>query len=459
MNLPPLSILEPAPVVDVEPFEADAHAVLAALTGAGIDVVDVTAKIAPQLVRYDVELQPGTDPKKVERAVDIVALAVGQKVRYAGVHGGHVGIEVNRDTLAPVGLRETIEAGEALVGLGMPLGYGVHGKPLNISLARMPHLLVAGTTGSGKSVWLTSALTSLLLRNTPDDMRMLLIDPKHVELAAFEGLPHLMGPIVTEMSHVGIELRRLVDMMEQRFALFKAAGVKDLTEYNDDVVDGARLPRVVGVIDELADLLMQTKAAEPLLVRLLQKGRAAGIHWILATQRPEAKVFTGLIRSNVPARVVFAVQSQVDARVAMDVSGAEKLRGQGDGLFKAPGVGEPQRFQAPMVSAADVARVVNYWKRSQGKVDIIEPPTVAPSLHEQAVEAEQAAERAALDAWMASEHAPQPTTIEPAVILAEAGLTPEVIDALVEVSADRIAELVAEKVNAMVLSGPNSGGE
>lgn len=464
-TLPPVSLLTPCKSDAAEPPNLSLT-VLSALTHRGVDVVEVKPLFAPQLVRYEVELAPGADPKKVEQAIDSVSLAVGAKARYAGVHGGRVGIEVNREDLAPVGLREMIERGKALTALGLPLGLDVQGHPRSISLAKMPHLFVAGTTGSGKSVWMTAALTALLLRNTPDDMRMVLIDPKRVDLAAFAGLPHLMGDIITETAHANLMLRDLIQTMERRFSLFEDARVKDLAEYND--LDVQRLPRIVVVIDELADLLMQSRLVEGNLVRLLQKGRAAGIHFILATQRPEAKVFGGLIRSNVPARIVFAVQSHVDSKVAMDQTGAEKLRGQGDGLFRAPSVGEPVRFQAPMVSSEDVDNVVTHWKRQAASAEAKEMReqgygnVYAP--HEDprhAMNAAEEAERRALAEWRASEHADTSVTatISPDTILAEAGFTPVVIEALVEKMADKIAEAVAHRVNAMVLSEPDNGGE
>lgn len=459
-TLPRASLLTPCPAT-VHPPQLDTDAIGGALTAAGVEVIQVQARVAPQLVRYEIELAPGVDPKKVERAIDTVSLAVGAKARYAGVRGGRVGIEVNRENLAPVGLREMIERGKALTALGIPLGMDVQGHPRSISLAHMPHLFVAGTTGSGKSVWMTAALTALLLRNTPDDMRMVLIDPKRVDLAAFAGLPHLMGDIITETAHANLKLRDLIQTMERRFSLFQDAKVKDLAEYND--LDVQRLPRIVVVIDELADLLMQSRLVEGNIVRLLQKGRAAGFHFILATQRPEAKVFGGLIRSNVPARIVFAVQSHVDSKVAMDQTGAEKLRGQGDGLFRAPSVGEPVRFQAPMVSAIDVDNVVTHWKRAAASAQAEESSwgTGAVDDHSTYIDPAEEEERRALAEWRASEHADTSVTatISPDTILAEAGFTPPVIDALVEKMADKIAAAVAQRVNAMVLSEPDNGGE
>lgn len=458
-TLPTAALLAPSRPYTDDGAENRTLTVLSVLTHAGVDVVDVGQHVAPQMIRYDIQLADGVDPKRVERAVDQLTLALGERVRYAGIAAGRVGVEVNRPRLAPVALRDTIEASEALIRLGLPLGQTIRG-PLTARLADMPHLLVAGTTGSGKSVWLTSMLTALLLRNTPDDMRMVLVDPKRVELAAFADLPHLMAPIVTEMTDAALELRHLVDMMEKRFNLFEAAGVKDLDAYNAIAADGEHLPRVVAVIDELADLLMQVKAAEPLLVRLLQKSRAAGMHFILATQRPEAKVFTGLIRSNVPARVCFAVQSHVDSKVALDVTGAEKLRGQGDGLFKAPGVGDPIRFQAPMVPASDVARVVTYWIREALKRADAAPAPLPQPVDEPVDDGAEL--RAEVEAWQreaASAAGSAMSSLSPEEILGDAGFTPEVVEAFVEVTADRIAALVVQKMAAVLPSNPDNTTE
>jgi S-DNA-T family DNA segregation ATPase FtsK/SpoIIIE len=464
-SLPPLDILEPhAPALDVVDTREDEMA--AALTAAGLSVEKVQATIAPQLVRYSVRLAAGADPAKVERAMGAVELAIGARARFTGAHQGHVGIEVAREELSPVYLRETIERSDALIRLGFPLGEGVHGSPALARLADLPHLLVAGTTGSGKSVWLTSALISLLLRNTPDDMRLTLVDPKRVELAPFAGLPHLTGPILTEMGGVGIELRRLVDLMEHRFSLFEAAGVREIGSYNDQAADGERMARHVLVIDELADLLMQNKTAEPFLVRLLQKGRAAGIHAILATQRPAANVLTGLIRANVPARVVFAVQSHTDSKVALGYTGAERLRGQGDGLYQAPGVGGPVRFQAPMTSAADVERVVRFWQRQAAA----SAPAAAPAPQPVDEPVDDPSIREEVDAWfdeMADEPGSEVASLTPQEVLAEAGLSGRQLDALVELVAQRLSGPIIEKIaagvadatSAMVLSNPANPNE
>lgn len=451
-TLPPLDLLAPPPPAPEHP-ESAGHDVLTALTSAGVDVQSVSALTGPQLVRYMVTLAPGVDPKKVERAIDAVSLAVKAPARYAGAQAGHVIIEVNRDRADVVSLRDVIQRSVALIRLGVPLGIAADCEPLTARLADMPHMLVAGVTGAGKSEFLTSTLTSLLLRNTPDDMRLWLIDPKRVELAAFADAPHVTD-LVTEVSHAGPALRRLVDIMNARYAVYKAAGVRSFEEYNAQAEDGLRQARQVLVVDELADLILSTKVCEPFLVKLATLGRAAGIHMMLATQHPEAKVITAQLRLNVPARVVFAVANHTASGVALGESGAEKLRGQGDGLYKAPRMGKPVRFQAPLVPRVDVVRVVSWWVREQ---DRRPGPAELPS--PQAVDApvDNPELRAEVDAWFEEarrDPASAAASLTPYEVLGDAGFTPAVVEALGEILAPQIAAKVAEHLAPVVLSDP-----
>lgn len=452
-TLPDVSILEPPRLTDLETAISNPDRVNEALTNFGVPVESVTCHRAPQLFRYLVKVATGTDPKKVERAMGPVELAVQSPVRYAGMHEGHVIIEQNRQRADVVNLRSVIESSPALVRLGIPMGVGADTEPLTARLADMPHLLVAGTTGSGKSAFLTSMLTALLLRHTPDDLRLTLIDPKRVELAAFAGVPHLADEIITETAHVGVVLRRLTELMDRRYELFKAAGVRKIEEYNDQAADGERLARQLLVVDELADLMLQDKAGiiERALVRLLSVGRAAGIHLVLATQRPAANVLTGLIRANAPARVVFAVQSHHDSKIALGYTGAEKLRGQGDGLYKAPDVGEPVRFQAPLVANVDVTRVVTWWRKQAPFV-----PTSIPQPVDEPVD-DGAALRAEADAWLdqaAHEIDSATASLSAAEILGDAGFSPLVIEALATVLIDKVAAGVEERITSVLSSNP-----
>jgi len=451
-TLPPLSLLEPAHGADTVIASPNPETVSDALTNAGVAVEDVAVHVAPQLHRYLVKLAPGADPKKVERAIGTVELAVGAPVRYAGAHEGHVIIEQNRALSDVVNLRDVIERSEALVRLGIPLGVAATGGPLTARLADMPHLLVAGATGAGKSAFLTSTLVSLLMRNTPADLRLTLIDPKRVELAAFADVPHV-NETVTEVTHAGPVLRRLVDTMESRYRAFEEAGVRSIEEFNDKVDDGERLARQVLVVDELADLILNTKVCEQFLIRLATLGRAAGIHLILATQHPEAKVLTGQLRLNVPARVVFAVQSHVASNVALGYSGAEKLRGSGDGLFKAPAIGDPLRFQAPLVGRPDVLRVVGYWVRegqAQPGAFRVEGPSPQPV--DEPVD-DGAALRAEADAWLEEQvDDGAVASLSAEEILSDLGFTPLAIDALAEVISDKIAARVVENITSVLPS-------
>lgn len=453
-TLPSVSLLSLPSDTDTHTTIASLDRVEEALSSAGLAVEGVTVRFAPQVIRYLVKLAPGADPKKAERAIDRVELAVGAPVRYAGVHEGHVIIEQNRTQADIVNLRSVIESSEALIRLGVPLGVAATGEPLIARLADMPHMLVAGTTGAGKSAFLTSALTALLLRNSPDDLRLTLIDPKRVELAAFADAPHVQE-IVTDVGAAGVVLRRLAQLMDRRYEVFKLAGVKSFEEYNDKQPPGApRMARQVLVVDELADLIITSKVCEPTLVRLAQLGRAAGLHLLLATQHPAANVLTAQLRLNIPARVVFAVQSHVASKVALDYTGAEKLRGHGDGLFKAPRVGEPVRFQAPLVSADDVARVVAAWRMQEPVHEVAQEPRPQPV--EEPVD-DGAELRAAADAWLdeaAADVDSAVASLTPEEILGDAGFSPLVIQAFATVMTDKIVAGVEERLTSMLSSSP-----
>jgi S-DNA-T family DNA segregation ATPase FtsK/SpoIIIE len=268
--------------------------------------------------------------------------------------------------------------------LTLALGKDIAGKPVVADLARMPHLLVAGTTGSGKSVAINAMILSLLYKATPNAVRLIMVDPKMLELSGYEGIPHLLAPVVTDMKQAAYALTWCVGEMERRYKLMSALGVRNLSGFNQKVVEADRagrpltdplalnadsppplkeLPLVVVVIDELADLMMVVgKKVEELIARLAQKARAAGVHLILATQRPSVDVITGLIKANIPARVAFQVSSKVDSRTILDQMGAESLLGQGDMLYLPPGTGHPQRVHGAFVADVEVHKVVEYLK-------------------------------------------------------------------------------------------------
>jgi DNA segregation ATPase FtsK/SpoIIIE, S-DNA-T family len=277
--------------------------------------------------------------------------------------------------------------------LTLAMGKDITGKPVVADLARMPHLLVAGTTGSGKSVAINAMILSLVYKSSASDVRLILVDPKMLELSAYEGVPHLLAPVVTDMRQAAAALHWCVVEMDRRYKLMSAVSVRNLAGFNhkireaiekkqplkqpfsltpDSPEDLEELPFIVVVIDELADLMMVAgKKVEELIARLAQKSRASGIHLILATQRPSVDVITGLIKANVPTRVAFQVSSRVDSRTILDQQGAESLLGQGDMLYLPPGAGHPQRVHGAYVADAEVQRVVEHLKR-QGEAQYIE---------------------------------------------------------------------------------------
>ena len=311
---------------------------------------------------------------KIVSLADDLALALSARtIRVqAPVPGrGYVGIEVPNPEIATVALRDVIES-EAFRRLKSPLrfalGEDVAGNAVAADLAAMPHLLIAGATGSGKSVCVNALICSLLLHNTPDDLRLVMVDPKRVELSDYNGIPHLLGSVVVEMERVTIALQWVLGQMDLRYHKLAQAGTRNITEYNNKV-DGTtekKLPHLVVFIDELADLMMLAPdETERTITRLAQLARATGIHLVIATQRPSVEVVTGIIKANFPSRVAFAVASGVDSRVILDQPGAERLLGRGDMLFQAPDSPAPLRLQGAYVSDSEIQRLVTYWRSFQ----------------------------------------------------------------------------------------------
>ncbi|HDN80046.1 MAG TPA: DNA translocase FtsK, partial [Chloroflexi bacterium] len=283
----------------------------------------------------------------------------------------YVGIEVPNDEPSLVSLREVMESKEfreMKSPLKLALGKGVSGQPVVADLTAMPHLLIAGATGSGKSVCINSIVTCLVMQNPPERLRLLLVDPKRVELAHFNGLPHLLAPVVMEVKDAIGALTWLVKMMEERYDEFAKMKARHLEDYNSKARAKGKepLPYIALIIDELADIMIAAPdEAERKLTRLAQLSRATGIHLVLATQRPSVDVITGLIKANFPARISFAVTSQVDSRVILDMAGAERLLGRGDMLFLPPDQPTPIRLQGCYVSAKEIKRVVDYWREKR----------------------------------------------------------------------------------------------
>lgn len=336
----------------------------------------VGAQHGPTITRYEVKLEPGTRVAAVLNLTVDIASALGtDNVRMLPTLPAKphmVGIEVPNAKREMVKLGDVMRApvmADDLHPLSVALGKDLGGEYLSANLGKMPHLLVAGSTGSGKSSFVNSMLVSVIARTSPADCRLILIDPKMVELTPYEGVPHLIGGIITDPQVAVKALQWTVDEMERRYQAMQAVKVRHIDEYNRKAragaVDDRSYPYIVVVVDELADLMMVArKEIEPLIVRIGQKARAAGIHLVLATQRPSVDVVTGLIKTNVPSRIAFAAASQVDSRVVLDQNGAENLTGMGDGLFLPMGATEPTRFQGAYVSDTEIEQVVT-WATKQ----------------------------------------------------------------------------------------------
>ena len=334
-------------------------------------IINVTR--GPSVTRYEVELDKGVRLNKLTTAADDIALSLGASgVRIAAVPGkiSVVGIEVPNRAVTTVSLREVIDSQEfhkAKSLSSFAVGKDIGGNCIIGNIARLPHMLIAGTTGSGKSVCMNSIIISLLYKASPDDVKLIMVDPKMVELGIYNGIPHLLIPVVTDPKKAAGSLQWAVTEMMRRYKAMSDAGVRDLESYNSIIEsqnsDEQKLPQVVVIIDELADLmLVAAKEVEESICRIAQMGRAAGIHLIIATQRPSADVITGLMKANIPSRIAFAVASAMESRIILDTQGAEKLVGRGDMLYAPIGNGKPKRVQGCFVSDPEVEAVANYVK-------------------------------------------------------------------------------------------------
>lgn len=401
--LPPLHLLdEPNAVVELQSAETldfTSRLIERKLMDFGIEVKVLVALPGPVITRYELEPAPGVKgsqvanlSKDLARALSVVSIRVVETIPGKSC----MGLEIPNPKRQIVFLSEILGSqvyADVHSPLAMAMGKDIAGKPVVADLAKMPHVLVAGTTGSGKSVAINAMILSLLYKAEASKVRMILIDPKMLELSVYEGIPHLLAPVITDMRQAGNALNWGVAEMERRYKLMSALGVRNLAGYNQKVRDAIKdgqpithpftltpdspepleeLPLIVIVIDELADLMMVVgKKVEEPIARLAQKARACGIHLVVATQRPSVDVITGLIKANIPTRVAFQVSSKIDSRTILDQMGAEALLGQGDMLYQPPGTSYPQRIHGAFVSDAEVHRVVDYLKL-QGEPNYIE---------------------------------------------------------------------------------------
>jgi S-DNA-T family DNA segregation ATPase FtsK/SpoIIIE len=340
----------------------------------GVECKVVGVNPGPAVTQYEIQPGAGVQVKRITALQNDLSLALAAApLRIEAPIPGKsaVGIEVPNKSASLVTIREVLETAAFREGtnkLALGMGNDVSGQSIVADLTRMPHLLIAGATGQGKSVCINALITSLLFQVTPDHMRLLLIDPKRVELTGYNGLPHLALPVLVESHQAAAALRWAVAEMDRRYKMFSAEGVRNIAAYNEKATQrlARELPYIVIVIDELADLMMVAAGEiEELICRIAQLARAVGIHLIIATQRPSTDIITGLIKANIPSRIAFAVGSQVDSRVILDTGGAEKLLGRGDMLYQPVDAGKPTRIQGAFVSDPEVEAVVNFWK-SQG---------------------------------------------------------------------------------------------
>ncbi|MCM3759598.1 FtsK/SpoIIIE domain-containing protein [Alkalihalobacillus oceani] len=346
-----------------------------ALQSFHVDAKVVHTTKGPSVTRYEIQPARGVKVNKVTGLVDDIKLALAAKdIRIeAPIPGKNtIGIEVPNRSSAPVFLREILRRDVFIRSqspLTVALGLDISGQPIVTDLKKMPHGLVAGATGSGKSVCINSILVSLLYKATPDEVKILLIDPKMVELAPYNGVPHLVAPVITDAKQATAALKWVVEEMEKRYELFSERGVRDVGRYNDlysEHPDKPAMPFILVVIDELADLMMVSpQDVEDSICRIAQKARACGIHLLLATQRPSVDVITGLIKANIPTRIAFSVSSQTDSRTILDMGGAERLLGRGDMLFHENGTPKPVRVQGTFVSDEEIEGVIAYVKKQR----------------------------------------------------------------------------------------------
>ena len=379
---PPITLLKESGVTNAAEAGAElrnnSRRLAQTLTSFGVDAQPGDVVRGPSVTRYEFTLSQGVKLSKITNLQDDIALALGASgVRIAPIPDkiSVVGIEVPNKLVSPVAIRTVLESREFTQHpstTAFAVGKDISGKNIVGNISKLPHVLIAGTTGSGKSVCTNSLIVSMLYKSTPEEVRFIMVDPKMVELAPYNGIPHLLIPVVTDPKKAAGALQWAVYEMMKRYKMFSEHGVKDLASYNkiaaaDETLK--KLPSVVVVIDELADLmLVAAKEVEESICRVAQMGRAAGMHLVIATQRPSADVITGLMKANIPSRIAFAVASAMESRIILDTAGAEKLVGRGDMLYAPLGEGKPKRVQGCFISSEEIERVVNFVKEN-GETD------------------------------------------------------------------------------------------
>ncbi len=371
-EFPSLDLLNPDAPVNPRNYQAEIQeqggTIEQTLHDFGVNATLVNVTRGPSVTRYELEPAPGVKVNKIQNLAEDIALKLAvSSVRIEPIPGkAAIGIEVPSRTSQPVSFRSIVDCPEvknAKGKLAIGLGKDISGHVVVADLTKMPHLLIAGSTGSGKSVCINTIICSLLYKAAPDEVKLILVDPKVVELTNYNGIPHLLTPVVTGPKQAASALHWAVVEMERRYSLFAKTQVRKIDDYNKLVQPGEKLPFIVVIIDELSDLMMVAAVdVEDAILRLAQKARAAGIHLILATQRPSVDVLTGTIKANIPSRIAFAVSSQIDSRTILDTSGAEKLLGKGDMLFFPTGENKPIRVQGAYIADDELNRVVDFIK-------------------------------------------------------------------------------------------------
>ncbi len=374
---PPVEILKDSDeVASSGNINKNAEIIQKTLKNFGVDITMSDVNIGPTVTQYTFKPFEGVKLNAIVARQDDMALALSAKsLRVeAPIPGKNlVGVEIPNKIAAKVTLKEVLVAPQFKAiksKLAMALGRDVAGEPVAIDLEKMPHLLIAGSTGSGKSVCINSIIVTLLFNNSPDDLKILLVDPKRVELTNYNGIPHLITPVVTEVDKTVSALKWAVYEMERRYGMFSGQGKRNIIAYDQDPGEEGKLPYIIIIIDELADLMATSaKEVEGSIVRLAQMARATGMHLVIATQRPSVDVLTGLIKANITSRIAFATASQIDSRTIMDMSGAEKLLGNGDMLFLSNGINKPRRIQGCFVSDGEIEDLNNWLRDKSGPVE------------------------------------------------------------------------------------------